>query len=74
MPPMGKDIPISFNITFLKDAPNPLGVLRSKGKSVSKIKRLPCICLYVFPHEILYFEQLRCYFLCGVELCRNCCL
>ncbi len=22
-PPLGKDIPIEFNVTFLKDAPNP---------------------------------------------------
>ncbi|XP_046360646.2 indole-3-acetaldehyde oxidase-like [Haliotis rufescens] len=29
-PPMGKDIPIDFRIQFLKNAPNPLGVLGSK--------------------------------------------
>lgn len=30
-PPMPKDIPIDFRIALLKDAPNPLGVLRSKA-------------------------------------------
>ncbi|XP_067656035.1 uncharacterized protein [Haliotis asinina] len=30
-PPMGKDIPIDFRIQFLKNAPNPRGVLRSKA-------------------------------------------
>ena len=29
--PMSKDIPEVFNVTLLKDAPNPLGVLGSKG-------------------------------------------
>ncbi|XP_048242207.1 xanthine dehydrogenase-like [Haliotis rufescens] len=30
-PPMGKDIPVDFRIQFLKNAPNPRGVLRSKA-------------------------------------------
>jgi hypothetical protein len=30
-PPMPKDIPIDFRIALLKVAPNPLGVLGSKG-------------------------------------------
>ncbi|XP_046559775.1 indole-3-acetaldehyde oxidase-like [Haliotis rubra] len=30
-PPMGKDIPIDFRIQFLKNAPNPRGVLRAKA-------------------------------------------
>ncbi|XP_046559709.1 xanthine dehydrogenase-like isoform X1 [Haliotis rubra] len=30
-PPLGKDIPIDFRIQFLKNAPNPRGVLRSKA-------------------------------------------
>lgn len=30
-PPMAKDIPIDFRIQLLKNAPNPVGVLRSKG-------------------------------------------
>ncbi|KAL8614120.1 hypothetical protein ACOMHN_026337 [Nucella lapillus] len=29
-PPMPKDLPVDFRISLLKDAPNPLGVLRSK--------------------------------------------
>ena len=30
-PPSSKDIPIDFRIELLKDAPNPIGVLGSKG-------------------------------------------
>jgi hypothetical protein len=30
-PPTSKDIPIDFRIQLLKDAPNPIGILRSKG-------------------------------------------
>ncbi|CAL1541535.1 unnamed protein product [Lymnaea stagnalis] len=30
-PPMAKDLPMNFNFTFLRNAPNPLGVLRSKA-------------------------------------------
>lgn len=35
-PPCSKDIPIEFNVTLLKNAPNPLGILRSKGEFVAK--------------------------------------
>ena len=30
-PPSSKDIPIDFHVELLKDAPNPIGVLGSKG-------------------------------------------
>lgn len=30
-PPSSADIPIVFNVSLLKNAPNPLGVLRSKA-------------------------------------------
>ncbi|XP_046849634.1 xanthine dehydrogenase 1-like isoform X2 [Xenia sp. Carnegie-2017] len=30
-PPSSKDIPVDFRVSLLKDAPNPLGVLRSKA-------------------------------------------
>ena len=30
-PPSSKDIPIDFRVELLKDAPNPIGVLGSKG-------------------------------------------
>ncbi|CAL1538889.1 unnamed protein product [Lymnaea stagnalis] len=32
--PLSKDLPIVFNIKFLRNAPNPVGVLGSKGKSI----------------------------------------
>ena len=31
-PPCSKDIPIDFRVELLKNAPNPLGVLGSKGE------------------------------------------
>jgi xanthine dehydrogenase/oxidase len=31
-PPTSKDIPVDFRISFLKDTPNPLGVLGAKGE------------------------------------------
>ena len=33
-PPMPKDLPIDLRVTLLKNAPNPLGVLRSKGSGL----------------------------------------
>ena len=30
-PPSSKDIPIDFRVELLRDAPNPVGVLGSKG-------------------------------------------
>ena len=34
-PPTSKDIPIDFRVELLKNAPNPLGVLGSKGELVA---------------------------------------
>lgn len=31
-PPSSKDIPIDFRVELLRDAPNPVGVLGSKGQ------------------------------------------
>ena len=36
-PPMSKDIPVDFRVAFLKDAPNPLGVLGAKGKMTKEL-------------------------------------
>ena len=33
-PPTTKDIPVDFRVRILKNAPNPVGVLRSKGRRV----------------------------------------
>ena len=30
--PLAKDIPVDFRINLLKNAPNPVGILRAKGK------------------------------------------
>ena len=50
-PPMPKDLPIDFRIALLKDAPNPLGVLRSKSKisvkSAIEISMLLCPCYHM---------------------------
>jgi hypothetical protein len=32
-PPLSRDIPEDLRITLLKNAPNPIGILRSKGIS-----------------------------------------
>jgi len=34
-PPSSKDIPIDFRVDLLKNAPNPIGILGSKGVSTS---------------------------------------
>ena len=36
-PPASKDIPIDFRIALLKDAPNPIGILGSKGTHIMYI-------------------------------------
>lgn len=38
-PPTALDIPEDFRVTFLPNAPNPYGVLRSKGSTAR------CICI-----------------------------
>jgi len=42
---MPKDIPEDLRITLLKNAPNPYGVLRSKGKAELAFSR-------ILPHQI----------------------
>lgn len=36
-PPGVKDIPVDFRVAFRRNAPNPSGVLRSKGKQDSNL-------------------------------------
>lgn len=40
-PPLANDIPIEFNVTLLKNAPNPLGVLRSKAVGEPPCTQVP---------------------------------
>ena len=44
-PPSTKDIPIDFRVDLLKNAPNPIGILGSKGMSTSCVSngRLPLL-------------------------------
>ncbi|XP_065844843.1 xanthine dehydrogenase/oxidase-like [Oscarella lobularis] len=50
-PPSSKDIPADFRIAFLKDAPNPLGILRSKAVGEPPIC-MSCSCLLALKHAI----------------------
>ena len=49
-PPSSKDIPIDFRVELLKDAPNPIGVLGSKG-----VYNLQCIQQECFHWQLIYF-------------------
>lgn len=49
-PPFSKDIPIDFRVTLLKDAPNPLGILGSKGKKEKSLYN----CLEMYPVTSFY--------------------
>ncbi|CAG5132651.1 unnamed protein product, partial [Candidula unifasciata] len=46
-PPMTKDIPIKFNVKFLRNAPNPIGVLGSKavGETPVAVGACPMLAL-----------------------------
>ncbi|XP_069131943.1 uncharacterized protein [Argopecten irradians] len=48
-PPMGKDIPIDFRVHLLKNAPNPLGILRSKASGEPPLC-MSCSALFALKH------------------------
>ncbi|XP_062519686.1 xanthine dehydrogenase/oxidase-like [Corticium candelabrum] len=45
------DIPIDFRVTFLKDAPNPLGILRSKAVGEPPLC-MSCSALFAIKHAV----------------------
>ncbi|KAK3581553.1 hypothetical protein CHS0354_031893 [Potamilus streckersoni] len=50
-PPLGKDIPVDFRVNLLKNAPNPLGVLRSKAVGEPPMC-MSCSVLFAAKHAI----------------------
>ncbi|KAL4224843.1 hypothetical protein ACF0H5_015539 [Mactra antiquata] len=50
-PPSSKDIPIDFRIKLLKDAPNPLGILRSKASGEPPFC-MSCSVLFALKHAV----------------------
>ncbi|XP_060068194.1 uncharacterized protein LOC132548355 isoform X2 [Ylistrum balloti] len=48
-PPLGKDIPIDFRVHLLKNAPNPLGILRSKACGEPPLC-MSCSALFALKH------------------------
>ncbi|KAJ8299303.1 hypothetical protein KUTeg_023363 [Tegillarca granosa] len=50
-PPLAKDIPIDFRIQLLKNAPNPLGVLRSKAVAEPPLC-MSCSALFAIKHAV----------------------
>lgn len=50
-PACSKDIPIEFNVTLLKNAPNPLGILRSKAVGEPPLC-MSCACLFAVKHAV----------------------
>ncbi|KAH9494783.1 hypothetical protein Btru_020594 [Bulinus truncatus] len=41
-PPLGQDLPLTFNIKFLRNAPNPIGVLGSKAVGETPVAQGSC--------------------------------
>ncbi|KAJ7381038.1 hypothetical protein OS493_004634 [Desmophyllum pertusum] len=50
-PPCSKDIPIDFRVSLLKNAPNPLGILRSKAVGEPPLC-MSCACLFAVKHAV----------------------
>ncbi|CAB4025693.1 xanthine dehydrogenase oxidase-like, partial [Paramuricea clavata] len=55
-PPFSKDIPIDFRVSLLKDAPNPLGVLRSKAVGEPP-QCMSCSCLFAVQDAIYHARE-----------------
>ena len=51
-PPCSKDIPIDFRVSLLKNAPNPLGILRSKGNIDVGLVEVDCLQSPIFPEIV----------------------
>ncbi|XP_052261039.1 uncharacterized protein LOC127865162 isoform X4 [Dreissena polymorpha] len=50
-PPTAKDIPADFRVTLLKDAPNPVGILRSKACGEPPLC-MSCSVLFALKHAV----------------------
>ncbi|XP_074617346.1 xanthine dehydrogenase/oxidase-like [Acropora palmata] len=50
-PPCSKDIPVDFRVSLLKNAPNPLGVLRSKAVGEPPLC-MSCASLFAVKHAV----------------------
>lgn len=50
-PPCSKDIPVDFRVSLLKNAPNPLGILRSKAVGEPPLC-MSCASLFAVKHAI----------------------
>eukprot|EP00930_Biecheleria_cincta_P041107 TRINITY_DN28156_c0_g3_i1.p1 TRINITY_DN28156_c0_g3~~TRINITY_DN28156_c0_g3_i1.p1 ORF type:complete len:1336 (-),score=211.24 TRINITY_DN28156_c0_g3_i1:97-4053(-) len=46
-PPSAYDIPLEFNVSLLKDSPNPVGILGSKASAEPAMCVVPCVYLAV---------------------------
>ncbi|XP_028399776.1 xanthine dehydrogenase/oxidase-like isoform X2 [Dendronephthya gigantea] len=55
-PPFSKDIPVDFRVSLLKDAPNPLGVLRSKVVGEPP-QCMSCSCLFAVQDAIYHARE-----------------
>ena len=77
--PLAKDIPVDFRINLLKNAPNPVGILRAKGKkkhlemiSLCRIQNLNLYCALSW-NESYGFYAVKFSTACGEPpLCMSC--
>ncbi|PVD33599.1 hypothetical protein C0Q70_04856 [Pomacea canaliculata] len=50
-PPLPKDLPVDFRVSFLRNAPNPLGVLRSKATGEPTVP-LSSVAVFAIKHAV----------------------